>query len=631
MMKKLKQTLWMLTAVFMLMGLSAPGLLMVSAQPGNGRSGNDQQITGNYSEETILVKFKPGTPAQAKRVVTAEEKLQEVGVVSKIDVRIMKVPAGKTVEEMVTILNRNPNIEFAEPDFEAQTMLTPNDPYFANWQSGLKRMDAEAAWELSLGSSSVPVAILDTGVNSGHEDLAGRVMAGYNFVSNNRDASDDHGHGTRVAGILSANVDNGKGIAGVTWKNPIMPVKVMGSSGYGNYSDIANGIIFAADNGARVINMSLGAASKSLSLENAINYAYNKGVVLVAAAGNSNTAVFYPAAYPNVIAVAAVDGGDVKASYSNFGPEISVAAPGSTLSTLMNGSYGNSSGTSFAAPFVAGLAGLLMSEDTSLSPAQVQHYIEQGAIDLGASGWDQYYGHGRINLANSLAFVTEAKPVQPIDVEPPTITLFGEFKVTITQGEHYDDAGATAYDQIDGDLTNNISVINPVDTNVPNTYYVRYNVSDTAGNQAKEVVRTVVVEPAPTPEPIIEPVDEPVEEQPIEQEPVKEEPVEELPEPQTFNLSGHVDLRKGNDTAYHRLNITRVGDLDALLSWNAGNTNLDLTLMSPDGHIIDQSSSATKQNLSESVSGNISQTGNYTLMVIAVEGKSNYSLTVTVK
>ena len=637
-MKKLKQTLWMLTAVFMLMGLFAPGLMIASAQPGNGRPGANQQISGPYSEETILVKFTPGAPAEAIRALKAQHQLDEVGHIPKIDVRIMKVPAGKTVEEMMTVLSRNPNIEFVEPDFVVQTMLTPNDPYFANWQMGLKNTSAEEAWDITTGSSSVVIAVLDTGVFAGHEDLAGKVTAGYNFVGGNTNADDDHGHGTRVAGIIGAASNNGKGIAGVAWQNPIMPVKVMGSDGSGSHSGIANGIVYATNNGAKVINMSLGGASSSTTLKNAVDYAYSNGVVLVAAAGNSNTSVFYPAAYTNVIAVAAVDNSDVRATYSNYGPEISVAAPGSVMSTLRTGSYGMGSGTSFAAPFVAGLAGLIMGEDASLSPAQVQQHIEEGADDLGSPGWDPYYGHGRINMAESLLMLSGAPA--PVDTVPPVITLIGEATVTIMEGDNYQDPGATAEDDVDGDLTHMIITHNPVNTDVPGTYKVTYNVSDEAGNQAKEVVRTVVVEalpetaPEPEPEPEPEPAPEPEPEPEPAPEPEEEtasEPEEEpAPEPETFYFRDSVDQRK-NEINSHVFNVTRTGTIDAVLDWNVRNADLDLILLDPNGTQIAISSSATRQSLSEQISKAITSTGRYTLVVKAVSGKSNYNLNVTIQ
>ena len=393
------------------------------------------KVTNEPSDE-FLVRFRPGTPSEEKRSINANNKVQEKDFIPGIHVHVLATPPGKSANEMIQVYRKNPNVVFAELNYVATAQVLPNDTYYPS-QRGLHNIDPQGAWEITQGCASAPIAVLDTGIDYNHLDLAGRVIAGYDFINNREDAIDDRGHGTQVAGIIGAATNNGLGMAAVTWQNPLMPVKVLNSSGSGTYSGVAQGIIFAADNGAKVINMSLGGSSPSSTLESALQYAYDKGIILVAAAGNSSGSVMYPAAYPTVIAVGAVDDSDVLASFSCYGPEVSVVAPGVLVwSTRMGGSlddYTRGSGTSFAAPFVAGLAGLILSIDPSLSPAEVGAIIQQGAEDLGEAGWDPYYGWGRINMTNTLALLGQQPP--PKDLTPPAVEILSPADGTIVEEE----------------------------------------------------------------------------------------------------------------------------------------------------------------------------------------------------
>jgi type VII secretion-associated serine protease mycosin len=297
--------------------------------------------------------------------------------------------------------------------------VTPNDTHYSAYQWNLPQIEAPYAWTLSTGSGDVIVAVLDTGVDLDHPDLQGKTVSGFDFVNNDSDASDDEGHGTHVAGIVAARTNNSQGVAGVSWESKIMPVKVLDWSGGGTHSEIAEGIRWAADHGAHVINLSLGGESGSTTLQNAINYAYNQGVLVVASAGNSyqeGNPVIYPAAYPHVVAVAATGDQDEHASYSETGSYVDVAAPGGNptsgwdsnpnhwiMSTYLGGSgYAQVVGTSQAAPHVAGLAALVWSVSSSLSNDQVEQIIEETAVDLGDSGRDDVFGYGRIDAYSAL-------------------------------------------------------------------------------------------------------------------------------------------------------------------------------------------------------------------------------------
>jgi len=284
--------------------------------------------------------------------------------------------------------------------------LYPNDTFYNN-QWALEKVNAPAAWGHSTGQG-VLVAIVDTGIDLAHPDLASKVRTDIDWDFANADASadDDHGHGTHVSGIAAAETDNSAGIAGMGWEATLLPLKILRADGYGSDTDLAEAICYAADNGASIVNMSLGATGGCPQIiQQAVDYAYARGAVLVAAAGNDlGHTEMYPANCEHVLGVAATASSDTRASYSNYGSHVSVAAPGSNIySTLWGGDYGNMSGTSMATPYVAGLAALLLARHPSYTPDQIASAILDNSADLGAPGWDEYYGCGRINAADALS------------------------------------------------------------------------------------------------------------------------------------------------------------------------------------------------------------------------------------
>lgn len=384
--------------------------------------GREQPEKPDFAPDRILVKFREDSPAAAisdvlkKHGVSVRKTIRGIGVV------VMDIPRGLAVSEMVRRLNSEVAVEYAEPDYIARTMVTlvPNDEKFAlQWalnntgQTGGKPdadIDAPEGWILQTGKSSVRIAIVDTGISSIHEDLAGKVGGGYNAINGSANAEDDNGHGTHVAGIAAAQSNNAKGVAGVSWGSTLVPVKVLDGSGSGTYSDVAEGITWAADNGANVINMSLGGSFSSSTLESAVNYAWNRGVLLACAAGNSgNPNPQYPGYYTNCIAVGATDSRDEKPRWSTYGSWVDVAAPGAgILSTYPGNSYVSLSGTSMATPHVAGLAGLLFSvplADTNgngRSNDEVRARIETTCDKTPVPRKKTYWTYGRINVYNAL-------------------------------------------------------------------------------------------------------------------------------------------------------------------------------------------------------------------------------------
>ncbi len=290
--------------------------------------------------------------------------------------------------------------------------VTVNDPYANNAQFvyALSLMQVPMAWNYTMGSPEVIIAVVDSGVTLNHPDLIGRIHSGgYDFVNKDNDPSDDQGHGTHVAGIIAATANNGIGSAGICPGCTILPVKVLDHNNSGSWFNVASGIVYAVDNGARVINLSLGGQSAASIMQDAVNYALMKDVLVVAAAGNSRSdSPFYPAAFEGVVGVSGTNSRDERWGLSNFGSYVDLSAPGfavfSTYKDLANSYEGYTfmSGTSMASPQVVGLAGLLLSQDKSRTSADLIRLMTSTAVDLGAAGWDAEFGHGRINVFAAL-------------------------------------------------------------------------------------------------------------------------------------------------------------------------------------------------------------------------------------
>ncbi|GBG12174.1 peptidase S8 [Paenibacillus agaridevorans] len=375
------------------------------------RNGEDNGNASHYHVRDVVVHFasRPGEAdmEKIKRDVNAES-IQQIG-----DTYVFRSKTLET-EGLMQYFKANWKPEYTEPHYlyltneTTEATIVPNDTLYSQYQWNLPSIQAEHGWTVSKGDEGVIIAVLDTGVQSNHPDLKDKLIKGTNIVNTGSDPDDDVGHGTHVAGIIGASVNNGEGVAGVSWYNKIMPVKVLDSSGAGSTYSVAQGIIWAVDNGAKVINMSLGNYAQADFLHDAIKYAYERDVVLIAASGNDNTErPGYPAAYPEVFAVAATDNNKGKASFSNYGDYIDVAAPGDSIASTYPGSqYAALSGTSMASPHVAALAGLIRSVNPDLSNEEVMEIMRVSAKDLGAEGKDNYFGYGEIDLDKALHAAT---------------------------------------------------------------------------------------------------------------------------------------------------------------------------------------------------------------------------------
>ncbi len=357
-----------------------------------------------FAPGEILVKFFPGVSSAGAQKSLQTEGLQPLEVLPRQHVVRVRVKPGQERAAIAKLLARG-DVEIAEPNYQVYALDTfPND-YYNQW--GLASINAPAAWDIS-GGSNVTIAIVDTGIDLDHEDFncPGKLVPGYDFVNLDTQPDDDNGHGSHVAGIAAACSNNSRGISGVAWGAQLMPIKVLNASGSGYYSDLLAGIQFAVDNGARIINLSLGGTVDSALLKSAVTYAHDRGALVVAAAGNYGSAgnsIFYPAAYDYTLAVAATDAGDNWASFSEHHPYVDVAAPGvSIYSTWKNGVYATLSGTSMATPHVSGLAALIWSLEPFLARDDVWSRIESTSDDLGDPGRDDYFGYGRINAGRAL-------------------------------------------------------------------------------------------------------------------------------------------------------------------------------------------------------------------------------------
>ena len=399
----------------------------------------------NYLPDEIIVKFKPSVPNHAIDRINSKHGTHAFYTSPFAGFKRIKIPAGKSIEEMVIIYSKNPNVEYAEPNYIVHATFVPNDPYYDPTQWNFYNpvyggIYMEDAWDIETGNPDVIIAVLDTGV--AYEtygrflqapDLANtNFVPGYDYINNDAHPNDDNGHGTHVAGIIAQNTNNGLLVAGVAFNCSIMPVKVMNNHRTGSHAQIADGIYFATNNGADIINMSFGGTGVSSTLENACAYAYNQDVTIVCAAGNGGPSgsPWYPAAYnAYCIAASATRYDETIAPYSTWGSYVDIAAPGGDINVDQNGDgyidgipqqtfnmnvtafylyFWN--GTSLSSAHISGVAGLLISYGLN-RPDNVRQVLQSTAEDKGAYGWDQVYGWGIVNAYQALLSIHPTPPV----------------------------------------------------------------------------------------------------------------------------------------------------------------------------------------------------------------------------
>lgn len=383
----------------------------------------NQLKLSDTSTERVIVRFRSITPSFIRALVIRNAGAEELEPLLTARTFVLKVPRG--LESRISEhFARSPWVELAEPDFVAQKSDTPTDTYFDK-QWGQDSIHTLAAWSQTTGEG-IDIAILDTGIADHHADLTGKVKAWQNFTYSSSPYDKD-GHGSHVAGIAAAVTNNSLGVAGTGYNANLMSVKVLDDYGRGYYSWIINGIYWAVDHGAEVVNLSLGGTAPSVSLQNAVDYAWDHGVIVVSAAGNGGgTTAHYPAYYAHAIGVASIDESGQKSSFSNYGTWVSFAAPGEMiLSTIPSNDYGYYSGTSMATPHVAGVVALVMAEFPGYSPAQIVSRMESTASHIAGTGL--YWSAGLINAqaavgASSLPVPTPTPTPTPEPTPTPSPT-----------------------------------------------------------------------------------------------------------------------------------------------------------------------------------------------------------------
>lgn len=370
-----------------------------------------------WASGRILVSPRAGLPAAEFNKIIKTHGAHASRKLNGMNVYVVEMPPGRE-QALAQALSRNPHVKFAEVDGVLKMQQTPGDPYFGNeWH--LPKVQAPAAWDSATGSG-ITIAVLDTGVHSAHPDLAAHIVPGWNFYDNNNNTADVEGHGTEVAGVAGAIGNNAAGVAGAAWNAKIMPMRISDPAGYLTYySIVANSLIWAADHGARVANISYGVAHVA-TVQSAAQYMRNKGGVVVTAGGNAGT--YYAGADTStMITVSATDSADQRAGWSTYGPSIDLAAPGVGIwTTTAAGGYGAVSGTSFSSPLTAGVVALMLSANPALQPAQVDAILSSTAEDLGTPGRDDYFGYGRINADRAVA---AAKSAATVDSQAPTVSI----------------------------------------------------------------------------------------------------------------------------------------------------------------------------------------------------------------
>ena len=420
-----------------------------------------------YVPGELVVRFARPSPLAVRSQVLAAYGLTLVETMPGTDFALVRFDPSRKVPEVAAKLAADPAIVSAEPNYYRYAHFEPNDPY-VSYQWHFPQIQMNQAWDLSTGQGVI-VAVLDTGVAYENyqgfrqaPDLAGTAFVpGYDFVNNDTHPNDDHSHGTHVTGTIAQTTNNGLGVAGIAFNAQIMPLKVLDATGTGTSWNLAEALRWAADRGAQVVNMSLGSPNSSSVELDAVNYAYSRGVTMVASSGNDGVGfVSYPAAYDQVIAVGAVRYDETRTSYSNYGNSLDLVAPGGDTSRDQNGDgYGDGvlqqtfnpntrdpsdfrywffQGTSMAAPHVSGVAALIIAKGIATTPDEVRTVLQSTAKDLGTPGWDPYYGYGLVQAAAALGWngtlpTATPPPAGPTATPSPTVTPASDYETQVVQ------------------------------------------------------------------------------------------------------------------------------------------------------------------------------------------------------
>ncbi len=427
---------------------------------------------------TKIVKLRKGHDKESNVGKTVLKKAKGMKELKLNNLYKLEFSDKKSVTKAVEDYSANSNVRYAEPNYRMDIMTTtPDDPYYSSYGTwgqsyydlyGLYNIQAGNAWDTTTGSSDVVVAMIDTGVDYNHADMSANMWTntdeipnngidddsngyvddyyGYDFYNNDGNPMDDYGHGTHCAGTISAVTNNNLGVAGVSWNSKIMSVKFLNNNGSGYLSDAVLSTQYAVDNGAQILSNSWGGWGASESMQDAVNYAYSRGAIFVAAAGNSNwdTSYYQPAGLDNVFTVSASDHNDTKASFSNWGDEVDVSAPGvdtlslraagTTMGSVVGTYYTRASGTSMATPHVSGVAALVLAQNPTMSGQEIENLMKSYADDKGETGFDIIYGYGRVNAEQAVTgeVVPLSASYSSASASPTNLSIGGSSTVSIT-------------------------------------------------------------------------------------------------------------------------------------------------------------------------------------------------------
>ena len=477
-------------------------------QPGTGPTAGTVAPAGPRPDvERVIIKFRPGSNATARAALHRRNGLMVDRTIPQLLLHAVRIPPGKTADGVIVRYEGHPLVEFTGPDQAYPSAeVTPNDQYYPfAWH--LPRIGAPTAWETTTGDTDLIMAIIDSGVDSAHPDLAGKIVPGWNFFDDNTDTSDWGTHGTAVAGAAAAATNNTIGVASVAWGCRIMPLRVSDpANGSASVFDLIDALVWAADHGARIANLSFGGISGNSFLATGFRYFQDRtGGVITTAAGNSGLFDSNPDD-PLVLNVSATGTGDLITDFSTWGTSIDVSAPGFLIYTTVPGSYGSAGGTSVAAPIVAGVGALVLSVNPNLDGPAVQEIIKRSADDLGPHGWDPEYGWGRVNAAWAVEMalnygnVPDETPPSVAIVDPiPGDLLSGIARVEATAS---DDTGVAQVDLYCDGLLLSSDTVPPHEwwidtTELTNGDHVLFAVAfDSAGNSAESAAVSVIIENA---------------------------------------------------------------------------------------------------------------------------------------
>ncbi|WP_051217268.1 S8 family peptidase [Paenibacillus assamensis] len=401
-----------------------------------------------------IVKWKSGSsPDPAVMSSSSVLSVQET-----MNISVMKPAEGVELKQWMKLLHASPDVQYVEPNQQVQTLAVhaePNDQYY-NRQYYLKQTGVDQAWNYlhsenkAMNSSNLTVALIDTGVDLEHPDLKPNLTKGINLLHDGL-PKDDNGHGTSVAGVIAAVGNNFKGIAGVSWNTKVMPIKALDSRGYGDEDKLGAGILYAVDNGAKIVVMSVGLYRYSKYMQDIVDYAEQKGVLLIAATGNDamkleeRAAVKYPAAYPTVLAVGGVTPLNRVEARSNRGPEVDIVAPWHVYTTALGGGTREQEGTSMAAPQVAGVAALLWNKHPDLKPYQIRDHLRMTAEDIEDAGWDPSSGYGLLRAER----VVQEPIKREAGVDNRTKNKATIFPIDTSRSGYIDDNGRSDWYRVD--------------------------------------------------------------------------------------------------------------------------------------------------------------------------------------